>query len=346
MQPASRIQSYPILDMIKIVAFLSMASSLALAGSAFDNGPIIGILGVPASNCVTFREASRAWKDKPTDADSCVGYYYAGFLEAAGARVVGIPYNLSETQLEEVLTGLSGVLFTGGGLNLQPSTSYFNTALRVYDFIVRRNTKDGVYVPLHGTCMGFQLISILAANDTGILDLNAFDSEDLSLPLDLTDAGRASSSWLASELPSQALDTLTGTNCTSNLHHDGVPPSAWKQVSRLASTLEILSTNKDRQGKEFVSTLQARDPSLPITATQWHPERPQFEWNPDLGINHSADSVDAMAAVARMFVRRARKSPQRLTSEFQQSYARAHMATGMHREVFGDPAWAEVELWY
>lgn len=145
-----------VLAMQAVTALLACIAAMAASQDAiFTNGPFIGILGVPASNCVTLKAAQAALQDKPTGADSCIGYYYTGFLEAAGARVVGIPYNLSDSQLEEVLSGLSGVLFTGGGLSLQPSTSYFNTALRVYEFVVRRNMQDGVYIPLHGTCMGF-----------------------------------------------------------------------------------------------------------------------------------------------------------------------------------------------
>ena len=45
-------------------------------------------------------------------------------------------------------------------------------------------------------------------------------------------------------------------------------------------TLPMLSTNVDRQNKAFVSFIEARN--YPIYGTQFHPERPQFEWTPGL----------------------------------------------------------------
>lgn len=57
-----------------------------------------------------------------------------------------------------------------------------------------------------------------------------------------------------------------------------------------------------------MSTLEAFD--YPITATQWHPERPQFEWRTGMNINHSADAVSAMQYVANFFVSDARRNNQ------------------------------------
>jgi gamma-glutamyl hydrolase len=55
-----------------------------------------------------------------------------------------------------------------------------------------------------------------------------------------------------------------------------------------------------------VSTLEAV--GYPITATQWHPERPQFEWSPGLGIDHSLDALLAMQWLGNAFVQDARRS--------------------------------------
>jgi hypothetical protein len=39
-----------------------------------------------------------------------------------------------------------------------------------------------------------------------------------------------------------------------------------------------------RAGKAFVSSIEGK--SIPVYATQWHPEKNQFEWNPDEGSFH------------------------------------------------------------
>lgn len=78
---------------------------------------------------------------------------------------------------------MNGVLFTGGGLNLWFNQTYVQTAQYIFNRVKAFNDA-GVFLPLHGTCMGMQLLSILAAGDEAVLSTYAFDAEDLSLPLD------------------------------------------------------------------------------------------------------------------------------------------------------------------
>ncbi len=40
-----------------------------------------------------------------------------------------------------------------------------------------------------------------------------------------------------------------------------------------------------------------------------HPEKNPYEWNPDEGINHSADAIVATQYIAQFLVNEARKSP-------------------------------------
>jgi len=52
----------------------------------------------------------------------------------------------------------------------------------------------------------------------------------------------------------------------------------------MSGTFDVLSTNSDRQGVDFVSSIEAKD--FPIYGTQWHPEKNAYEWakNVDTGI--------------------------------------------------------------
>lgn len=69
----------------------------------------------------------------------------------------------------------------------------------------------------------------------------------------------------------------------------------------------------------FVSTVEAV--KYPITATQWHPERPQYEWSVPMGLNHSEEATRAMSWLAHYFVSQARKSPQRMDTPAKQAVA-------------------------
>jgi hypothetical protein len=104
-------------------------------------------------------------------------------------------------------------------------------------------------------------------------------------------------------------------NVTVNLHHDGVPPSAFAPGTKLADAFTVLSTNVDLNGKVFVSTMEATG-GAPIWGAQWHAERPQFEWRSEKEdfMDHGEEAVIAMAAVARRLVKEARLSKQAFDS--------------------------------
>jgi gamma-glutamyl hydrolase len=51
--------------------------------------------------------------------------------------------------------------------------------------------QKGDYFPIHGTCMGFQTLSIIGSGDDFAL-LSRFDAENISLPLDFTSSAFSS----------------------------------------------------------------------------------------------------------------------------------------------------------
>ena len=103
------------------------------------------------------------------------------------------------------------------------------------------------------------MLSILGAGDPSVLLSHAYDAEDLVLPLALTPAAETSRLLCASCLnPPAARAVLTTQNVTVNLHHDGVPPSAFAPGTALSAAFTVLSTNVDLQGKAFVSTMEAK----------------------------------------------------------------------------------------
>ena len=75
--------------------------------------------------------------------------------------------------------------------------------------------------------MGMQVLSILGANDPAVLLSHAYSSEGQLLPLSLTPAAASSRLLCDSCLRSGAKSILTTQNVTVNLHHDGVPPTAF-----------------------------------------------------------------------------------------------------------------------
>lgn len=147
-------------------------------------------------------------------------------------------------------------------------------------------------------------LSLLTSQDQNVLERAAFDSEDISMALD-TQPG-AETSRFAQGVGAEAWTMLTTANVTSNLHHDGVPPAKFFASKRLTDFYQLISTNVDRKGKAFTSTMEGK--TAPVYGTQWHPERPQFEWTSGMNINHTAGAIRSMQAAANFFVDQARLS--------------------------------------
>jgi len=115
-------------------------------------------------------------------------------------------------------------------------------------------------------------------------------------------------SRLFSRCPEQILTTLTTRNCTQNLHNNGVKPATYETNSNLKNFFNVLSVNVDLHpgGLPFVSTIEAKN--YPVWATQWHPERNQFEWGIRETLDHSWEAIQAMQYVATFFVNETRKN--------------------------------------
>jgi len=272
------------------VLFLSVVQSL-------NNYPIIGVMTQPTTS---------------TDGDcggNCLylAASYVKYLESAGARVVPINYYAKEKELDDLFNALNGFFFVGGGAAFPPSAQY------IYDRTIAAN-EAGDFSPLWGTCMGFQWLALAATKQSLQLDPTdgtQMDAENYSIPLDFRPSAVAQSK-LFGFAPQSILDTLSTQNVTMNNHHYGIWTSHFENTPALTEQFNILSTNKDRAGKEFVSTIE--NPKYPIFGSQWHPEKNTFEWQmqadgrPFEAINHDWDAIQVAQYTANFFVQQTRKN--------------------------------------
>ena len=273
---------------------------LASAGCAATDRPVIAVVSQP-------------YDEEDASKGSFIAAYYATFLESAGARVVPLVYDQPDAALQRLLGAVNGVLFTGGGLSLAAGTRYFQTAEKIFAAATKLWDTQREPLPLWGTCMGFQLLCILASGGNhSVLVEHAFDSIDVAWPLVFTAA--ADTSFLFADVPASARgaaqdvrDAAARLNVTFNWHHDGVEPAAWDANDALAQRLAVLTTNTDRQGRPFVSTVEGRG-GRPLYGTQWHPERPGFCWGAGEHAPHTEEAIAVGNWMARRFVARARES--------------------------------------
>ena len=313
--------------MARVAAHLG-AAALALFVSSVGAGrgyavppevnlsPTIGVLSVPIADAGSPCDVlgARAAAAPATAArTSCFTAFYARWVEAAGARAVLIPFDAAPDVLAALLDSVNGVLLTGGSLEaagLAFDAPYMVAAAAVLAAAKRKNDA-GLFFPIHGTCQGFQVLALLGARNASVLSYAAFDAENLALPLDISwDGHHSSRIFAADSAPAAAVDTLMLFNATLNMHHDGVAVADWVASAALGDAYILASTNVDRAGRAFASTLEAWD--YPITGTQWHPERVLFEWR-DNGADHSARSVAANYYIGTFFIADARRNWQNFT---------------------------------
>jgi gamma-glutamyl hydrolase len=224
-------------------------------------------------------------------------------LESAGARVVPISYNANDDELDIIFASVNGIFFPGGDAEFPKSAQY------MFDKVVAANDA-GDFMPLWGTCMGFEWLLMSAMRDQNILDPKSgqMDAYNYSIPLDFT--SEAADSRLFGSAPKDIMDILAKQNVTMNNHHYGIWTDHFKTTS-LNSFFKVLSTNDDRKGANFVSTIEAFN--YPIYGSQWHPEKNGFEWGktngiPNEAINHSPEAVAIAQYTSNFFVQQARKS--------------------------------------
>ena len=161
----------------------------------------------------------------------------------------------------------------------------------------------------------FKLFSHIKKN---LLQSN-YDAENISLPLNFTDESFNNSQLF---LNSHIRQIAATQNVTMNNHQRGILPEAFASDRLLSSMFKIISTNVDRLGQPFVSTIEAKNTTMfPFYSVQWHPEKNNFEFGlikdtnlPYEDINHTPDAIDVSLEMARIFVNEARKSKHMYTN--------------------------------
>ncbi len=129
----------------------------------------------------------------------------------------------------------------------------------------------------------------------------------------------AKESRLFAHASSDLMEVLSTEDVTMNNHHYGIWTDHFKSTSSLSGFYNMLSTNVDRNGDEFVSTMEAF--KYPIYGLQWHPEKNNFEYSetedgvPAEAINHSAHAVEVSQYMANFFVNEARKNPNQMPQD-------------------------------
>eukprot|EP00935_MAST-01C_sp_MAST-1C-sp1_P000731 g731.t1 len=326
--------------MLGISTRCALLAVAVVASAAVNDRPIIGILTQPLNT-----EIGNSSKSNTT----YIAASYVKFVESAGARAAPVHFDAPDAEIKTLLKSLNGLLMPGGGADITNSSRFGQATKSIWEFVLEIN-RAGTPFPVHGTCMGFQQLAVLAAESDSVICTKCFDTEGTPLPLVL--APGAKQSPVFSGMSAELLAAVQTENITENSHHDGVRPSAFASGTafpQLSKFFTVLSTNEDGRGQQFVSTMLATDfGTYPISATQWHPEKNNFEWG-GVGaaglkaIPHSAHAVALSQSVADYFVGQARRSQFKFESEAAESAALIYSQGAPQKDPNG--YFQQVYLW-
>ena len=220
---------------------------------------VIGMITVPLSPDKRFYSVC---------GDSYIASSHINWLKRQGIQIVPIPYTTKNPK--KYMSKVNGLYFPSGGAFALNSRAYYKCCKEFLNLAMKENDK-GNYFPIWGGCMGMQQMVIIADGQDNLDDLlTHFDSFDnLILNLDVTEEGEKSK--LFKDMPEQFKKELCVKKCTLNNHKMGISPYKFKTHKNINNFYKIVSTNKDRKGKTFVSTIEGR--FYPFYGVQWHPER-------------------------------------------------------------------------
>ena len=170
--------------------------------------------------------------DNGDGATSCFDNVYVKWVESAGARVVPIRFDDSVANIDTLFDSVNAILFTGGGVSITDTESgYMQTAGHLLNRSIDAFVAKGDRIPVWGTCMGIQTLSVLVAQDPAVLSTGYKGVDPLMMPLDLT--ANAQSSRMFGGFTDQVKQWVATKNVTTNLHHDGIEPDTFAQNSHL-----------------------------------------------------------------------------------------------------------------
>ncbi|KAK3728616.1 hypothetical protein QZH41_011701, partial [Actinostola sp. cb2023] len=236
--------------------------------------------------------------------------------------------NATSDDIQKIFQYINGALFPGGGVSLTKS-GYAKGGKLLYDLSIKAY-EDGVIFPIFGTCLGFELLNVISSDNKVVF--SHLDAENFPSPLNFYEGFKDSKMF--GKAPENILKSVQDSSITMNNHKWGVTPENFQRNENLSAMYNIISTNKDRAGNIYVSTVEGQQ--YPIFGVQWHPEKNQFEWSPRENIPHSAEAIQLGQYIADFLVDQARLNDHQFPSPEEEATALIYNYNPMYTGGFSN----------
>ncbi|XP_066952437.1 gamma-glutamyl hydrolase-like isoform X2 [Macrobrachium rosenbergii] len=294
----------PLLLLLSLALVANVAPSIA-----YNLRPTIGIMTQePPDDILDLLE------DK--NYTSYIAASYVKYIEGSGARAVPIFINQDDSYYENIASSVNGILFPGGVVSITNSSAYGAAAEKLYEHVIKANM-EGTYLPLWGTCLGFEIITYLGADYQNWLQrCHARNKVD-----QLTLQPGFMESRIFQQMPGYVIDYVSLLKTTVNFHDWCITPANFT-ASGLSKGFKVLATSYDHDDLEYVALFEHNH--LPIFGSQFHPEKNPYEWASDeahSAIPHDPFSVGVAHYFSNFFVNQARYNKQGFATDEEEQAA-------------------------
>ncbi|XP_055912317.1 gamma-glutamyl hydrolase [Eupeodes corollae] len=262
--------------------------------------PIIGIL------CIDV--ASKIYELYGPEVKSYIAASYVKFLECSGARAVPIWIGKDEQYYQDIMHKINGILLPGGAVffdsqyNKKPE--HTNKCVRSSELIYRiaiEINKSGIYFPLWGICLGYELLLYHSSKQKLIRG----DCTKLNKSMVLELEKDFQTSKLFKNLTPEMEKDLRTEPFAFHFHQFCITKEDLSTYN-IDDQWRITSVNRDDNNIEFISTIE--HVRYPFYGVQFHPEKVIFEWSLNDNINHTENSVKCAQYLSNFFVSECRKN--------------------------------------
>jgi len=234
-------------------------------------------------------------------------------LQAAGAHVIPIQWDLPLANITALLSQIDGVYFPGGSASLWDATTMNKTDFglavnNILTQIIQINT-NGDFLPFMGTCLGMSMIATAFAPNL-TLYLPGVDVWNVSKPIFFT--ALLKTSTLFQGLDSNTISEMQTLNMAFFHTMFLINSTIWFQNNTLSGNFSVTAVAIDGNNTSFAAVIEGIH--MPVYATQFHYEKNTYEWDKydDMPQNRTY-AVKVQQQITNVFVNQTRKCNHTMT---------------------------------
>jgi len=315
----------------KIVFSISLLISLIFNCSQANDAPMIGILTKPLNE---------EYEDIKTDYSEVIESKYVHFIEGGGGRVVPISYKWDSNKIREVMSKLNGVLFTGGATELTifendvpvDLTEYSKGAKRVMDIAIEMNN-NGIYFPVWGTCLGYELMLILESENIKLLG-HCRNCSNYETVLKYNHPEFEKGKIFIQGFSAYQLHIMETQNLTYNNHMWMVDNSTFYENPLLVEKYRILAYSPWwNETTLYIAAVEHK--KYPFFAIQFHPEKWNYEVSPTQKVTKTRDTIALGHGFSIFFVGECKKNDNKFANYEEELKYIVYNAASYYHPKFG-----------